>query len=57
MFDRLQANYPTFRSHNATLRIDYVWSTVDIASHLLQCSTVDVSTTLSDHSIVILNYL
>ncbi|CAI2197459.1 7627_t:CDS:2, partial [Funneliformis geosporum] len=32
----------------------YVWSTVDIASHLLKCSTIDVPSTLSDHSIVIL---
>jgi exonuclease III len=54
IFDRLRVDYPTFRSHNATSRIDYVWSSVDIASHLLKCSTVDVPSTLTDHSIVIL---
>ncbi|CAI2171389.1 18372_t:CDS:2, partial [Funneliformis geosporum] len=54
IFDRLRANYPTFCSHNAVSRIDYVWSSVDIASHLVKCSTVDVPSNLSDHSIVIL---
>ncbi|CAI2171393.1 18374_t:CDS:1, partial [Funneliformis geosporum] len=50
----LRVNYPTFQSHNATLRIDYVWSSVDIASYLLTCATVDVPSIQSDHSIVIL---
>ncbi|CAI2183080.1 8810_t:CDS:2 [Funneliformis geosporum] len=35
-------------------QIDYIWSSVDVISNFIGCKTVQLASTLTDHSIVIL---
>ncbi|CAI2199452.1 8392_t:CDS:1, partial [Funneliformis geosporum] len=53
-FDQLRVNYPTFKSYNSTSQIDYVWISTEAALHLLDCKTIEVSSQLSDHMIVLI---
>ena len=54
-FDRHRIDYTTHRSYNSSSRIDFIFSSVEIISNLIQCHTVDTPV-FSDHMIVILKF-
>ncbi|CAI2196487.1 19242_t:CDS:1, partial [Funneliformis geosporum] len=53
-YDTQRSNYPTYQGPMLSSRIDYVWSSVDVISNFTGCETVQLASTLTDHSIVIL---
>ncbi|CAI2197294.1 11750_t:CDS:1, partial [Funneliformis geosporum] len=55
-FDQLCINYPTFNSYKSTSWIDYIWTSTIMVQHILDCKTVEVTSQLSDHLIVIVKF-
>ncbi|CAI2199250.1 9350_t:CDS:2, partial [Funneliformis geosporum] len=53
-YDSQRSDYPTHQGPMSSSRIDYVWSSVDVISNFIGCETVQLASTLTDHSIVVL---
>ncbi|CAI2170766.1 4801_t:CDS:2 [Funneliformis geosporum] len=53
-YDTQRSDYPTHQGLMLSSHIDYVWSSVDIISNFIDCKTVQLASTLTNHSIVIL---
>ena len=53
-YDAHRSDYPTHQGPISSSRIDYIWSSVDVISNLVGCETIQITSDLTDHSIVIL---
>ncbi|CAI2187527.1 2019_t:CDS:1, partial [Funneliformis geosporum] len=53
-YDTQRSDYPTHQGLISSSQIDYVWSSVNVISNFVGCKTVQLASTLTDHSIIIL---
>ncbi|CAI2200770.1 14310_t:CDS:1, partial [Funneliformis geosporum] len=47
-----RVNYPTFTSSSSSSRIDFVWTSTELAFNFFDCNTESVLQQISDHAIV-----